>query len=154
MSNSEADIKAYVKYLVDEAKRKHRAIKALWDLQNKIGALPKVQSIYLNNNYVNPVTLNFPPKKVIVYKVQNKNTKRINYYDSKTFWKLVGHSKNNYKLLTFDPKKTIMTNPVTRNPFRARNITRVRVKGTKNNAARKIQSAVRKHLKKKKVNKK
>jgi len=154
MSNREADIKSYVKQLVDEAKRKHRAIKALWDLQARIGALPNVKAIYLNNNYVNPVTLNFPPKKVIVYKVQNKNTKRVNYYDSKTFWKLVGHSKNNYKLLTFDPKKTIMTNPITRNPVKARNITRVRIAGNKTNAASKIQSAVRKHLKKKKAVKK
>jgi hypothetical protein len=152
--NRNKRVQEYAKLLIDDAKRKHRAIKALWDLQDKINSLPNVKSIYLNSNYVNPVTLNFPPKKVIVYKVQNKNTKRINYYDSKTFWKLVGHSKNNYKLLTFDPKKTLMTNPVTRNPVKARNVTRVRVVGTKNNAARKIQSAVRAHLKKKKSVKK
>jgi hypothetical protein len=147
-------VQAYAKFLVDEAKRKHRAIKALWNLQNKLKYLPKPNAIYLNANYVNPVTLNFPPKRVIIYKVQNKNTKRINYYDAATFWSLVGHARNNYKLLTFDPKKPIFTNPVTRNPVKARNVTRVRVKGTKNNAIRKVQGAVRAHLKKKKAAKK
>lgn len=152
-------VKAYAAMLIREKKRKYRAVKALWELQEKIKALPKVKSIYIKNNYVNPVTLSFPPKGVIVYEVKNKTTGRTNYYNSSTFWKLAGHAKDNYKLLMFDPKLNIFRNPVTRNPVRARNIQRVTVKAkpktpTKSAAARKIQSAVRAHLKKKKATKK
>ena len=152
-------VKAYAEMLIREKKRKYRAIKALWEAQEKLKALPKVKSIYIKNNYVNPVTLSFPPKGVIVYEVKNHATGRTNYYNSNTFWKLTGHAKNNYKLLIFDPKLNIFRNPVTRNPVRARDIQRVRVKAkpktpTKSVAARKIQSAVRAHLKKKKAAKK
>jgi hypothetical protein len=152
-------VKAYAEMIIREKKRKYRAVKALWELQEKMKALPKVKSVYIKNNYVNPVTLSFPPKGVIVYEVKNRTTGRTNYYNSNTFWKLAGHAKNDYKLLMFDPKLNIFKNPVTRNPVSARNIQRVRVKPesktpTKSAAARKIQSAVRAHLKKKKTTKK
>jgi hypothetical protein len=143
-------VKAYAEMLIREKKRKYRAVKALWQAQEKVKALPKVQSMYIKNNYINPVTLAFPTTGVPVYEVKNKTTGRTNYYNSNTFWKLTGHAKNNYKLLMFDPKAEIFRNPVTRNPVRARNVRRVVVK----KAATKIQSAVRKHLKKKKATKK
>lgn len=152
-------VKAYAAMLIREKKRKYRAVKALWEAQEKLKALPKVQSLYIKNNYVNPVTLMSPPVGVIVYEVKNKTTGRTNYYNSNTFWKLAGHAKNDYKLLMFDPKLNIFRNPVTQNPVRARNVRRVTVKPkaktpSKSAAASKIQSAVRKHLKKKKAAKK
>lgn len=157
--NNDKLVRAYAAMLICEKKRKYRAVKALWEMQEKMKALPKVKSIYIKNNYVNPVTLSFPPKGVIVYEVKNNATGRTNYYNPSTFWKLAGHAKNNYKLLMFDPKLNIFRNPVTRNPVRARNIQRVRVKAkpktpSKSAAARKIQSAVRAHIKKKKGAKK
>ena len=97
--------------LIREKKRKYRAIKALWEAQEKLKALPKVKSIYIKNNYVNPVTLSFPPKGVIVYEVKNHATGRTNYYNSNTFWKLTGHAKNNYKLLILIPKIEYIQEP-------------------------------------------
>lgn len=156
MSNSDKRVQRYAELLIEQAKRRRRDIRAMWALENKMKALPKVPTVRIPNNYVNPVTLEPPPTKVIVYQVKDRNTGRTNYYNSKTFWKLVGHTKNDYKLLMFDPKKNIFTNPVTRGGVRARNIQRVRVAKPLSTsvAARKIQGAVRAHLKKKKALKK
>ena len=136
-------VQQYAALLIEHAKIKGREIKKMWNRENRAKALPKVPGVYIANNYINPVTLDAPPRKVIVYKVTNRTTKRTNYYDAQTFWRLAGHQRNNYKLLMFDPKKNIFTNPYTRGVVRARNVQRVRVKGTVSNAANKIKRAYR-----------
>ena len=136
-------VQQYAAFLIAQAKQKARAIKSMWARENRAKALPRVPGIYIPNNYINPVTLSQPPKKVIVYKVTDRTTKRVNYYNAETFWKLAGHRRNNYKLLMFDPKKNIFTNPYTRGGVRARDVERVRIKGTHSNAATKIQRAYR-----------
>jgi hypothetical protein len=136
-------VQQYAALLIEHAKIKAREIKKMWNRENRAKALPKVPGVYIPNNYINPVTLEPPPKGVIVYKVTNRTTKRTNYYNAHTFWRLAGHQRNNYKLLMFDPKKNIFTTPYTRGGVRARNVQRVRVKGTKSNAATKIQRVYR-----------
>jgi hypothetical protein len=127
---------------------------------NEIESLAKVPKVILDANYVNPVTLEFPRSSTIVYEIKNRTTGRKDYYDVQTFWKLVGMVRNNYKLLMMNPKSPIpgARNPVTRGAIYPRNVRRVTVKAkktpTKSAAARKIQSAVRAHLKKKKAAKK
>lgn len=135
--------------------KKNRKQKAANIKRSKIAALPRVPRVFLNANYVNPVTLNFPAG-FIVYEVQNKRSGRTNYYDKETFWKLIKAYKNDYNLLMANPKLPIpgVRNPATRGAIYPRNIRRViAVKKKKtpnrNTAARKIQSVVRKHLSKK-----
>jgi hypothetical protein len=142
------------------AKRQARAIKALSVLKNEIGALPKVPKVILDSNYVNPITLEFP-KGVVIYEIKNRFTGRKNYYTKATFKKLITRFKSDYNLMLMNPKSPIPSarNPVTRNPIYPRNVRRVTVKAkpktpSKSAAARKIQSAVRAHLKKKKAAKK
>jgi hypothetical protein len=138
------------------AKRKLRSPKAKKTAQNKALALGKVPNVSVAKNYINPVTLNAPPRGVVVFKVTDKHTGRTNYYDRTTLFRfLANFIKNNYNLLMADPKKTLFRNPVTRGNVKARNIQRVRIiksakTPTKSAAARKIQTAVRKHLNKKK----
>jgi len=142
------------------AKRQARAIKALSVLKNEIGALPKVPKVILDSNYVNPITLEFP-KGVVIYEIKNRTTGRKNYYTKATFKKLITRFKSDDNLLMAHPKSPIKgaRNPVTRGPIYPRNVRRVTVKAkaktpSKSAAARKIQSAVRAHLKKKKAAKK
>jgi hypothetical protein len=138
------------------AKRQARAIKALSVLKNEIGALPKVPKVILDSNYVNPITLEFP-KGVVVYEIKNRTTGRKNYYTKATFKKLITRFKSDYNLMLMNPKSPIpgAHNPVTRGAIYPRNVRRVTVKArktpTRSAAARKIQSAVRAHLKKKKA---
>jgi len=111
----------------------------------------------LNKNYVNPITLEFPKGSIIVYEITDRITGRKNYFDKDTFWKLARRAPDNYWLLIADPKKPLgFRNPSTRSNVYPRNVRRVTVKPkpktpTRNNAARKIQSAVRKHLSKKRA---
>jgi len=142
------------------AKRQARAIKALSVLKNEIGALPKVPKVILDSNYVNPITLEFP-RGVVIYEIKNRTTGRKNYYTKATFKKLITRFKSDYNLMLMNPKSPIpgARNPVTRNPIYPRNVRRVTVKAkpktpSKSAAVRKIQSAVRAHLKKKKAAKK
>lgn len=141
----------------DRAKKKARALKKKSVTRSHVRALPKVPQVILNSNYVNPITLNFP-KNVVVYELKNRTTGRKNYYDKKTFWALMKMVANDYKLLMLNPKSPIkgVKNPVTRGNIYPRNVRRVTVKPrpSRSAAARKIQSAVRKHLKKKKASKK
>ena len=138
-------------------KQKARRAKAASSARSKVAALPRIQRINLNANYVNPITLNFPSASIVVYEVKNKQTGRTNYYDKKTFWGLLGRTPSNYNLLMMNPKAPIpgVRNPVTRNPIYPRNVRRVTVAAKKtpspNTAAKKIQSAVRKHLSKKRA---
>lgn len=141
------------------AKRKERKAKARALGAAKAAALPAVPRIILNQNYVNPITLEFP-KGTVVYEIRNKTTGRTNYYDKETFARLITRFKNDYNLLMMNPKMPIpgARNPVTRNPIYPRNVRRVAVVPKKKTpsrsaAARKIQSAVRKHQAKKRASK-
>ena len=124
--------------------------------RSRIAALPKIPRVVLNANYVNPITLNFPKGSLVVYEVRDRSTGRTDYYDKKTFFKLMTVIKNNYNLLMRNPKTPIpgARNPVTRGPIYPRNVRRVTVAANRKTpspktAARKIQSAVRKHISKK-----
>ena len=141
------------------AKRQLRSPKAKKLARSKALALGKVPFVSIPKNYVNPVTLSRPPSGVIVFKVLDKRTGRTNYYNRATFFRfLANFIKNNYNLLMADPKKPLFRNPVTRGNVTARNVQRVRIvksakTPTKSTAARKIQSAVRKHISKKRASK-
>ena len=139
----------------NRAKKKVRAVKKKNVIRAQVAALPKIPQVIIDSNYVNPITLNFP-KNVVVYELRNRKTGRKNYYDKKTFWALMKMVANDYKLLMMDPKLPLFRNPVTRGNIYPRNVRRVTVKPkmTKSVAAKKIQNAVRKHLKKKKASKK
>jgi hypothetical protein len=139
-------------------KRKLRKSRAAAEATSRIRALPAIPRIILDINYVNPVTLNFPKNKV-VYQLKNRFTGRTNYYDRDTFRKLITAFKNDYNLLMMNPKEPIpgARNPMTRNPIYPRNVRRVTVAAKKktpspNTAAKKIQSAARKMLSKKRAN--
>jgi hypothetical protein len=151
---------AIAKGKIMKQKRANRKLKSNIVKHSKVAALPKVPKIILNANYVNPITLEFP-KGVVIYEIKNKMTGRKNYYTKATFKKIIERFTNDYNLLMMNPKEPIpgAKNPMTRNPIYPRNIRRVTVKPkpktpTKSAAARKIQAAVRAHLKKKKANKK
>lgn len=86
--------------------------------------------------------------------ITNSKTGRKNYYDKKTLLKLAS-LKNEYALLMANRKAPLFKNPLTRSNVYAKNVRRVIVKPKKKTpsrsvAAKKIQSAVRKHLSKKK----
>ena len=142
------------------AKRKkaqNRMNKFMENKRLKIRALPKMPLVFLAENYVNPITLNFP-KSTVVYEIKNRITGRKDYYDKKTFFMLMKMLTDDYNLLMRNPKVPIpgARNPVTRGPIYPRNVQRVTVKPKKKSpspktAAKKIQSAVRKHLSKKKA---
>jgi hypothetical protein len=136
-------------------KRKMRNSRADSIRRSRIAALPAIPRIILNMNYVNPVTLEFP-KGVVVYQLKNRFTGRTNYYNKDTLRKLINAFKNDYNLMMMNPKAPIpgARNPMTRGAIYPRNIRRVTVAAKKKTpspktAAKKIQSAVRKHLSKK-----
>jgi hypothetical protein len=133
-----------------------RANKLRTERMNEVRALPKMPRVMLSPNYVNPITLEFPKGSIVVYEITNRQTGRKDYFDKDTFWKLAKRAPNNYWLLTADPKKSLgFRNPTTRSNIYPRNVRRVTAAAKKkpgpNTAARKIQSAVRKHLSKKRV---
>lgn len=139
------------------AKIKARKVKAAANKRSRVAALPRIPKVILDANYINPITLGFP-KNIVVYELKNRFTGRTNYYNKETFRKLITAFKNDYNLLMMNPKVPIpgARNPVTRNPVYPRNVRRVTVAAKKktpspNTAARKIQSAVRKHLSKKRA---
>ena len=138
-------------------KLEHRLSKARAARLSRAKALPRVPKVILDSNYVNPITLEFP-KKMVVYEIKNRFTGRTNYYDKETFRKLITAFRRDYNLLMANPKVPIpgARNPVTRNPIYPRNVRRVAVVAKKktpspNTAAKKIQSAVRKVLSKKRA---
>lgn len=148
------------KFMENLKKAENRAAKYKAVRRTKVTALPKIPKVILDANYVNPITLEFP-KGVVIYEIKNRTTGRKNYYDRNTFRKLITRFKNDYNLLMMNPKSPIpgAKNPMTRGPVYPRNVRRVTVKPksktpSKSAAASKIQSAVRKHLKKKKAVKK
>jgi hypothetical protein len=139
--------------------KKNRAIKKASVRRSRVATLPKIPRVILDANYVNPITLEFP-KGVVVYEIRNRFTGRTNYYNRATFSRLIKAFTNDYNLLMKNPKVPIpgARNPVTRNPIYPRNVRRVTVAPKKktpspDTAARKIQSAVRKHMSKKRKSK-
>jgi hypothetical protein len=141
---------AMAKHRAIMAVKKDRAFKKASVARSRVQAMPNIPRVILEENYVNPITLNFP-KGHVVYEIQNRFTGRTNYYNKDTFRKLVTAFKNDYNLLMKNPKVPIpgAKNPVTRGPIYPRNIRRVTVAKKKktpspNTAAKKIQNAVRK----------
>ena len=139
------------------AKKKNRNVRAMTVKRSRVAALPAIPKVILDMNYVNPVTLEFP-KSHIVYEIRNKFTGRTNYYNKSTFQKLISAFKSDYNLMLMNPKSPIpgARNPITRNPIYPRNVRRVTVAAKKKTpspktAAKKIVSAARKHLNKKKA---
>jgi len=144
------------RYAENMKKVNARLVKARSARLSKAKALPAVPRVILNSNYVNPITLGFPTGTV-VFEIKNRTTGRKDYYDKQTFFKLMKMLKGSYNLLMRDPKVPIpgARNPVTRGAIYPRNVRRVSVVPKKKTpspktAAKKIQSAVRKHLNKKK----
>ena len=126
---------------------------------SRVKALPAVPRVILDANYVNPVTLEFP-KRMVVYEIKNRTTGRRNYYNKATFRKLITAFRTDYNLLMANPKVPIpgARNPVTRGAIYPRNVRRVAVVPKKRTpspmtAAKKIQSAVLKHISKKRASK-
>lgn len=140
---------AKLKEAIQKAKARNAKYKE--NLKSRVKALPKIPRVILEANYVNPITLDFP-KNVVVYEIKNRATGRTNYYNKATFRKLITAFKNDYNLLMMNPKVPIpgARNPVTRGAIYPRNVRRVTVAAKKTfspkTAAKKIQSAVRKHL--------
>ena len=148
---------AIAKRRVNIAKRKERKASASSAKRSRVAALPKIPRVILDINYVNPVTLEFP-KGVVIYEVKNRFTGRKNYYNKATFIAIIKRFTNDYNLMLMNPKEPIpgARNPVTRNPIYPRNIRRVTVSPKKktpspNAAVKKIQSAYRKRLSKKRA---
>ena len=113
----------------EKAKRNQRALKRSRVSRSRSRALPKVPPASIHVNYVNPVNLSAIPSGIIVYKITNRNTKRVNYYTKETLWPLLPKNiKNNYNLMLAFPKKSLFRNPITRGPVYPRNIQRVRSK--------------------------
>lgn len=95
-------------------------------------ALPRLQMVHLNANYINPVTLNALAIGSKAYQVKNRVTGRTNYYNRATVWKLLPASiKNNYNLLMAFPKNALFRNPITRGPVYPRNIIAVKIGASK-----------------------
>jgi hypothetical protein len=146
-------------YAERKKKRANRLQKLLSEARSKVAAMPKIPRVILNANYVNPVTLEFP-KGVVIYELKNKTTGRVNYYDKNTFRKIIKTFNGDYNLLMRNPKVPLLgaRNPVTRGPIYPRNIRQVTVATKKKtptmtSAVRKIKSAVRKHVAKKRASK-
>ena len=146
-----AAIKA--RFNANKRKQNARRAKAVSHRVAEVKALPAVPQVFLNANYINPVTLDFP-KGIIIYEIQNRRTGRKNYYDRQTFYKLMRMLKSDYDLLMRNPKVPIpgVKNPATRGNIYPRNVRRVTVKRktpTRSAAANKIKTAIKKHISKK-----
>lgn len=156
----ETALKALQAARVAQLKHKIRTMKKRYALANRLKALPRITTVNVNANYINPITLNKIPSGIVVYKVTDPSTKRVDFYTKNEFWKLVHthapNLKDNYNMMMTHPRYKLFNNPVTRNPVRPKNVTRVLAKTKKktpspNTAAKKIQSAVRKVLSKKRA---
>lgn len=139
--------------MVNDSKRKVRAVKKWVETVKRTQALPVPLTMYIANNYTNPVTLRAPPYGVAIYMITDPQTGRKNFYNKATIHKLA--KLNNYGILMANRKKPMFKNPMTRSNVYPKNVRRVIVKPKKKTpspktAAKKIQTAVRKHLSKKK----
>lgn len=144
-------IKAATTVQVAALKQRVRALRRHVMRVNRTWQMPKIRVVPVNANYINPVTLEAPPKGVVVYKVHDPVTGRLDYYNKVTFWRLVGRSaKNNWNLFV-NRKKRLFVNPVTRAVIQAKNVERVVVRPkpktpSRSAAAAKIKNALRKKL--------
>jgi hypothetical protein len=146
-------VDALARRLVNDSKRKVRAVKKWVETVKRTQALPVPLTLYIANNYTNPVTLSKPPYGVAVYMITDPRTGRKNFYNKATIHKLA--NLNNYGILMANRKKPLFKNPLTRSNVYAKNVRRVIVKPKKKTpsrsaAAKKIQMAVRKRINKKK----
>jgi hypothetical protein len=141
--------------MVITLKREIRAMKHKIQKINRLKALPRIKTIYLRTNYINPVTLDKIPSGPTVYQVTDSRTGRVDYFDKATFWSLVRQHapniKDNYNLMMATPRRALFPNPTTRTGITTRNIQRVIARPkpktpTRSAAARKIQSAYRKKM--------
>lgn len=107
-------------------KRIRRNVRHEFNQKNKSRALGRVGRASPPANYVNPVTLNAVPRGVVIYKLVNRGTGRVNYYPVNVISRLAG-GKNNYAILIADPKKPLFRNPTTRGNVFPRNLTRVMI---------------------------
>jgi hypothetical protein len=151
---------AHLRRFAEATKRRDRAATKYSVLVNKLKSLPGVKNVVVNANYVNPVTLEAPPRGVVVYHIKDPKTGRVDLFDKVTFWKLLRrHSpniKNNYNLLMAMPSRVLFPNPTTRTGITTRNIQRVRARPkpktpSRSAAAAKIANALRKKLAAKKA---
>ena len=149
-----------LRLLTEVRKRRERSEKKYATIMNKLKSLPSVKNVKVNANYVNPVTLEAPPRGVVVYHVKDPKTGRVDLFDKITFWKLLrSHApniKNNYNLLMAMPRRVLFPNPSTRTGITTRNIQRVRARPkpktpSRSAAAAKIASALRKKVAAKKA---
>jgi hypothetical protein len=146
-------VDALARRMVNDSKRKVRAVKKWVETVKRTQALPVPLTLYIANNYTNPVTLSKPPYGVAVYMITDPRTGRKNFYNKATIHKLA--NLNNYGILMANRKKPLFKNPLTRSNVYAKNVRRVIVKPKKKTpsrsaAAKKIQMAVRKRINKKK----
>lgn len=100
-------------------------------------ALPHPQVVHLNSG----------PFGSIMYQVRHRGTGKVNYFTPAKFFSFLNSTRyfNNYDVLMANPKAPLFNNVYPRNVQRVR----VMKKQSPKTAARKIQSAVRKHLSKK-----
>ena len=145
----------YTRKRIAELKHQIRARAKIYQVQNRLKALPRIKYVRINTNYINPVTLNKVPAGPTVYQVKDPRTGRIDYFDKATFWRLLRQHapniKNNYNLMMALPRRALFPNPTTRSGITTRNIQRVIARPklntpTRSATARKIQAAYRKKV--------
>lgn len=153
--NKAARIAEIKKALAIAEKREARLNKKYAVMVNKLMSLPGVKNVRISANYKNPVTLEAPPRGVIVYHVKDPRTGRVDIYDKLTFWRLLRQHapaiKNNYNIMMATPSRVLFPNPTTRSGITTRNIQRVRAHAkpatpSRSAAAAKIKSALRKKV--------
>jgi hypothetical protein len=148
-------VKTAYRLLLNESKRKYREAKKKYTRVNRLKSLPKLKIVYVNSEYVNPVTLNKVPSGPTVYRIRDPKTGRLDYYEKTAFWSLMRryapNIKNNYTLMMALPRRTLFPNPTTRSNITTRNIQRVVARPkpktpTRSAAAARIASALRKKV--------
>ena len=107
--------------------------------RGRAAALGAAPFTYVSKNYVNPVTLSAPPLGIIVYRLKNRTTGHVDYYNVATLRRLAG--KNNYGILIADPKAPLFKNPWTRGPVYPRNLQRVRLRQAEAKIAKKVRKS-------------
>lgn len=110
----------------ERAKRAERKSKKSRISRSRRAQIPQPVAVFINKNYINPISLSSIPSNMVVYEVTNRGTKRKNYYEKKNFWPLLPKGiKNNYNLMLAFPKAPVFRNPITRGNVYPRNIRRV-----------------------------
>jgi hypothetical protein len=146
-------VEVLARRLVNDSKRKMRAVKKWVETVKRTEALPIPLTMYIANNYTNPVTLRAPPYGVAIYMITDPKTGRKNFYNKSVIHKLA--KLDDYGILMANRKSPLFKNPLTRSNIYPKNLRRVIVKPKKKTpspktAAKTIRKAVKKHLSKKK----